>query len=500
MSSRLALALLTSAPLVPSGPKTVPPELFPPQQLKQDFRIARGALEEGHPGIYRYVTKEALDHQFDEAAKKLDHPMDVYGFWAILAPAVARIECGHTHLDLPESAMDALNKSAPLLPLQVKLIGQKVYVFRDYTSEHQALAGGEILSINGMPIEKIVAALSRVEPEDGEIPTSRLRHVGRHFIVGLYVLLGMRAPYTVTYREAREGPEKRVILPGLVPSRLMELSKARYPQDDQPADHSADLRFVDDGKIAVMAIHWFIGFADREKKKPMSDFINESFALLQQKGTKALILDLRNNGGGEDGLGKLLFSHLTDHPFYYYKDLIINALHFGFMRYADAGPEAVEEHYGRIVQGMPVGRYRITVHPNLGLQQPQEPVFRGKVFIVMNGGSFSTTCEFISIARFHRRAVFIGEESGGGCYGNTSGGMPVLTLPHTRLTLRLPLVKYVMAVSGYRYPRRGVFPDYPVRRTITDWLTGRDPEMTLALALARKANGASVQSDPSAVR
>jgi C-terminal processing protease CtpA/Prc len=456
--------------------------MFTPQQLVEDFRIARKALEEGHPGVYRYVTKAKLDRQFDAAEKKLDHPMDAYGFFRVLAPTVAAIECGHTGVNLPVTEQDLFHKSVLALPLQITFIGKKVFIFRDYAHEDGALAGSELLAINGTRIDKIVASLLAVVPADGEIPTSRRRHVSRLFSHGLSLLLGLNAPYAVTYRQA--GKERTVTLAGMKLSAIEEVTKAKYPQDDRNLDHSADLTYFDENKIAVMTIYGFGGFADKEQKKPLNVFLDEAFAQFQQQRTQALILDLRNNGGGEDALGKQLFSYLTDQPFTYYNDLVLNAREFDFMRYARS-PLAVPEG---MVQKRQDGRFRVTDHPNWGLQQPGKPMFTGKVFVVMNGDSFSTTCEFLSMAHFHHRAVFVGEEAGGGYYGNTSGITRMLTLPNTNVSIRVPFIKYVMAVSGYRYPKRGVMPDYPVQPTITDKLTGRDPEMVVALALARKAN------------
>jgi hypothetical protein len=68
----------------------------PPEQLREDFLILRRALEEGHPGIYRYTTRTELDKRFEEAEKALDRPMTVYEFYRIVAPVVAAIKCGHT--------------------------------------------------------------------------------------------------------------------------------------------------------------------------------------------------------------------------------------------------------------------------------------------------------------------------------------------------------------------------------------------------------------------
>ena len=98
-------------------------------------------------------------------------------------------------------------------------------------------------------------------------------------------------------------------------------------------------------------------------------------------------------------LGKQLFSYLWPEPFTYYRDLVINAREFDFFKYvAEAKPIP-----SGIVEPRADGRFRFVKHKNWGLQQPGQPNFRGRVFALMNGGSFSTTCEFLSILHFHKR-------------------------------------------------------------------------------------------------
>jgi hypothetical protein len=89
---------------------------------------------------------------------------------------------------------------------------------------------------------------------------------------------------------------------------------------------------------------------------------------------------------------------------------------------------------------------------------------------------------------FHKLAVFIGEECGAGYYGNTSGFMPTLTLPNTKLRVRIPMMRYVMAVSDYQYPDRGIIPDYPFQRSIEDYLNDQDTELEYVFNLIKKHN------------
>src|SRR5258708_3126274 len=89
--------LLTASDLA----RTQTTKKFEPGQLRQDFQIARQSLEEGHPGLYRHTKKVELDRIFDEAEKTLNHAMDAYEFYRIMAPTIAAIKCGHTGVAMP---------------------------------------------------------------------------------------------------------------------------------------------------------------------------------------------------------------------------------------------------------------------------------------------------------------------------------------------------------------------------------------------------------------
>ncbi len=73
--SKLVVALLLAAHGLRAAESA---KKFEPQQLREDFQIARRSLEEGHPGLYRQTKKVELDRVFDDAEKSLNHPMGFY--------------------------------------------------------------------------------------------------------------------------------------------------------------------------------------------------------------------------------------------------------------------------------------------------------------------------------------------------------------------------------------------------------------------------------------
>jgi C-terminal processing protease CtpA/Prc len=440
-------------------------ERVPPEKLREDFRILRGALEEGHPGIYRYTRKAELDQQFDQAERALDRPMNVYEFYRVVAPAVAKLKCGHTGVRVNPD----FDKGKPAFPLVVRVLDDKLYIVRDLSNAKGTLAGKEVRAIAGTPVDRIIQVMLAATPGDGDVQTSRVRRVTDNFAGNLIDLLGLESPYTVTIRDAKQGSENSITLDGVDAQKL---------QQQRPKD-SATLSFFDDGKIADLKIHRFGGSAN---KVDLHRFFRESFAEIAKKKSTALILDVRDNGGGADDLGKLLLSFLIDEPFRYYDDLVINALDFSFRKYTPQ-KRALPAN---MLERQPNGKYRAVKHPNWGLQQPSKPTFAGKVYILINGNSFSTTSEFLSHVHARKRATFIGEESGGGYYGNTSGPAAFLVLPNTKLQAYVPLMTYYMAVRDYKAASHGVVPDHPIRYTIDELLAGKDKELELALELARK--------------
>ena len=104
----------------------------------------------------------------------------------------------------------------------------------------------------------------------------------------------------------------------------------------------------------------------------------------------------------------------------------------------------------------------------------------------MDGLSFSTTAEFCSIAKTNNRGLFIGEETGGGYYGNNCGNFIETLLPNTKFVLSIPTTKYTMEVRPSIYIDRGIIPDIEVLPTIDDIIHKRDVQLNYALKLAER--------------
>ena len=163
--------------------------------------LLRNALEEGHGGLYRYTPKEELDQQFESIFKNLDQPLTEIEFLRLLFPLIANINDGHTGINPSSSYRSYLENEPILLPFKTKFINKKAYLYRNYSQDEDLALGGEVISINGLPISKVLERMLDVLSSDGHIQTSKYRRLESTVLLWeLYNLLfGKTTSYSITY-------------------------------------------------------------------------------------------------------------------------------------------------------------------------------------------------------------------------------------------------------------------------------------------------------------
>ena len=183
--------------------------------------------------------------------------------------------------------------------------------------------------------------------------------------------------------------------------------------------------------------------------------------------------------------GAMFVSYLTDQPFRYFDHINLKCISPSFKEHCDWNT-ADESKLREQTTPNPAGGYLVTVkmHPGVAEQAPGKYPFLGNVFILTDGGTFSTAADFCAVTHHLNRATFIGEETGGGYYGNNSGMQTMGSLPNSKLKIRLPMSSYWNAVPGYDGKRRGTIPKHIVETRMVDLLLGVDAPLETALKLA----------------
>ena len=66
------------------------------QQIEKDYTLYKDILEEHHPSLYWYTSKDSMDYYFNWGREKIKDSLTEPQFKSILSYVLAKIDCGHT--------------------------------------------------------------------------------------------------------------------------------------------------------------------------------------------------------------------------------------------------------------------------------------------------------------------------------------------------------------------------------------------------------------------
>ncbi|HVG14493.1 MAG TPA: S41 family peptidase, partial [Chitinophagaceae bacterium] len=242
------------------------------------------------------------------------------------------------------------------------------------------------------------------------------------------------------------------------------------------------LRFDTSLNLAVMDLNTFAnGYRLRR-------FFHSSFKQLKENKTEHLVIDLRANGGGSVTNSNLLTKYISNKRFKiadslyairrsskfgkYQEDRFANWLFLQFMTHRQKD-----------------GHYHFGLFEKKYFKPRRKNHFDKQVYILTGGNTFSASTLFAVSVYNQDNVTVVGEETGGGAYGNNAWLIPEVTLPLTRLRFRLPLFRLVinkdLPKTGY-----GIYPEVPALPTVHDIRQNRDFKMEKVRALIRHQDSA----------
>lgn len=114
---------------------------------------------------------------------------------------------------------------------------------------------------------------------------------------------------------------------------------------------------------------------------------------------------------------------------------------------------------------------------------PKKNSYKGNLFVLINGGSFSSSGILSSYLELTKRTVFIGEEAGGNKV--IISGDPIDTiLPNTKIQFQFSTTKYVIRKGSNI--GHGVVPSYYITRSVVSIIINKDESKEFVLDLIQK--------------
>lgn len=450
------------------------------ETLQKDYTVFRNMLEESHPGIYWYTSKESMDRYFEWGKEQLKDSLTEPEFKKILSYVISKINCGHTVVKNSKKYSKYLDTvRTKTFPFSVKIWPDTAVVAFNLQRKDSLLVRGSVIKkINGLPVDKIIDSLFQFISTDGYNITHKNQSLSNrgNFGSNFTSVFGEADKYTVEFIDSNNKTINTVVsaYKPVVDSaarsairRLIKMSKKE--RRNQLLQNRRSLRIDTAGKTAVMDVNTF------QKNAKLRTFFKRSFKSLQDTKVKNLIIDVRSNGGGNVMNSTLLTKYITNNKFKLADSL------YAFNRRSRYGKYIESNFFNRffmlfVTRKKADGNYHFGYFERHIFKPKKKNHFDGQVFILIGGNSFSATTLFTNAVMKQENVLVVGEETGGGAYGNTAWLIPDVRLPETKLRFRLPLMRLVID-KAIPKTGRGVQPELESLPTVEAIRQGRDFKM-----------------------
>ena len=417
------------------------------EQAKFDIDALLYALSQIHIDIFSVCSQEDFFRAVNRAVESLPDSVSHVELYRRLAPIVAMIGDGHTNLGFPFNSV--FTKETKRLPVFFEVLADRSLVCTACI-DSVIPEGARILGINGMKTDEMLDSMMPFV--SGERPHFKLSRINYVF-TALFQMLYAADSYNVEYLP--DGMKKPLFY--TFPAVAYEEMGKRLPRTKASKKQPAYSFSID--SINNVAVMDFRSFSSPDR---MRHFADSMFTALRSRGIGNLIIDLRNNGGGNSIVGDILLRYISPKPFVQMDKVIIKITPLT-MKLQGSG------------SGMkPFGFFEIKEDEYIKPLTEKEGHYCGKVYILTSNHTFSSAADFSWAFKECGVGTVIGEETGGMnvCYGDI-------------LNYRLPVSKLSCSVSYKRF--WGVHADEKdIHGTIPDVAVKAADAMEAAMKLVKK--------------
>ena len=460
-----------------------PTKKYPRQALQQDYLLLKNILETKHPSLYWYTSKDSMDHYFSKYYEAITDSMTELQFaWQILAPLVDKIHCGHTSVGMSKAySRWAGNRRFASFPLFMKVWNDTMAVTSNLDPKDSIFKRGTLVtSINGISNHALIEKMFDYLPEDGHANNINYIRLSANFPYFHRNIYGLSKKYKVTYLDSAAVEKEDSLAVYIAPKdsikkdSLVKIERHNIPKQKKILQYRS-LVIDSSGKFAVMTLNTF-------SNGRLRSFFRRSFKELKKENINNLVLDIRSNGGGRVSLSTLLTRYISRKPFKIADTLYTRCKTLGLYTKYIKGKFFNNVELFFIARKRSDGLYHIRSMEKRFHKPKKVNGYKGDVYVLTNGPTFSASTLFCNYIKGQTGITLVGEETGGGWYGNDGIMIPDIILPNTKTRVRLPLFRIVqynhVAVKG-----TGVIPDIYIPTNYEALIKGYDKKMQVVKEL-----------------
>jgi C-terminal processing protease CtpA/Prc len=493
------------------------------EDIKNDIDNVYGQLKKHHPKLYQYTSKEVLDFKFDSLKSTITAPLDSREFYKKLSPVVAHIKQGHISVGsvskyYTKKDRKELNKRKfEFYDLAFEYVDDKLWV-SETRGKDSTLVGSEVLTIEDEIASNLIKLYKTRFSSDGYNTTLHNRAVGKSFSTLYFKDKGFLDSLKIEFKQKDtvftkmfrrilkdEKNSQNDSIASIIPKEISKeekeknqiVAKKKRKENRKRGfisttqEYTRNFNFT--GKDSAVGYMNIRGFTNGNYRK----FYKESFKKLDSSKTKNLILDLRDNGGGRIAEVDYLYSFLTNNNYTLIEESEVNSrLPFFNFFMSNTTPNSIKIASGILSpfilihnliktkkkEGKIYYKFRFSKE-----KKPNSLSFKGSLYVITNGTSFSASSLLSTHLKANKRAIFVGEETGGAYNGCVAGIYKIYEMPSTKLKIRMGLMQieapYKQTPDGY-----GIIPDVKISPSTEDRKKHKDTELDWILNDIYKKN------------
>jgi len=445
-------------------------KVISPDKLKEDLDFLFKTIEEVHPNMYAYTSKEEFASLREQLYKDVNRPMTRLEFYKLTAPVVAAIKNSHTLVrPFVQEFERYFRGGGKVFPLELRWDGPKIILSKNYSSTALPLAG-HVLTINGRSVHEMLAIFSRLFSTENRSTNPRIVTEQPNLLRFLLWL---------EYGPVESWELKTISNDGKVNSYTIKSAaateiKGHEAKDDDVASKFS-YRYFPDYNAVLLEIKSFGGELKQFEvfQHVFERFLNDSFRKIRQQKVSNLIIDVRDNEGGTESPVHRLMEYLTSEPYRLYEKAEI--------KISAQSSEQIGHFRQKLPDRFEGKKQGDIVAIEFPLRNPPANLLRfsGTIFVLTGSRTWSAGTVFASAMKCFNVGTLVGEETPDP--PTLYGSCIFSELANSGLQFMVASKLLVAACS--KPDGRGVIPDYEVKQRPEDTAKGIDTvrEFTLRL-------------------
>ena len=471
--------------------------LLEPEALLADFELIRKMVLSVHPGTFRYNSEETIHAALEALKEQLSRPQSYGEAYLAMSKLTAQIKCDHTKVGFNNQNRlinSVIHYQKDKLPFAFKWIDEEMIVTYN-ASEANIPRGSAILSIDGRPVKEILSALMPYVAADGNTDSNRIYKLsvsGYDFRYNAFdIFYPLRFPLKTDSIRLEVQPfgemaAKVLFVKPLTRDERSDILEKRYPDFPKNRDDLWSFKQINP-EVALLTLNSFGLIGWKAMTLDYKAFLREAFGELREKNIPNLIIDIRENMGGNDEMKDELYGYLSETIRYDYQ----RESRSRFIQF----PEDLKPHirtWGENPWFYHIspdqvdsldGYYIFRGRGNARVIKNTKAIYEGKTFLLTS--SANTSLAYYTAAQFkgQKLGLIVGQETGGNLNDINGGQILFLTLPNSTIEIDVPIVG---GFAIQKQPNSGVVPHLKVTENRSDIALDQDPVMETVLALIKQ--------------